>query len=79
MRTTRYGEERTYRVKSGRTKARAAVKPVIVTQLVDLDALLVLGLMRHRLRHHQQLRVTLGGEGGVGDQIGSDVEMLLER
>lgn len=36
--------------------------------------------MRHLLCHHQRLRVRLGGAVlGVRDQVGGNVEMLLER
>lgn len=68
----------TYRRKLGRAEARSAIKPVIVAQLVDLDALLV--LMRHRLCHHQGLGIVPRDElATVAHQIGREVEMLLQR
>lgn len=63
--------------KLGGTEARAAVKPVVVAQLIDLDALLV--LMRHRLRHHQGLGIVPRDElVAVAHQVGREVEMLLQ-
>lgn len=63
--------------KLGGTEARAAVKPVVVAQLIDLDALLV--LMRHRLCHHQGLGIVPRDElVAVAHQVGREVEMLLQ-
>lgn len=63
--------------KLGGTEARAAVKPVVVAQLIDLDTLLV--LMRHRLCHHQGLGIVPRDElVAVAHQVGREVEMLLQ-
>lgn len=43
----------------GGTEAGTAVEPVIVAELVDLDALLVRRVMRHRVCHHQGFGVPL--------------------
>ena len=51
--------EKTYRSERGSAEAGASVEPIIVAQLVDLDAPLVLRLMRHVLCHHQRLFVLL--------------------
>lgn len=68
-----------YLGKSRRAEAGTTVEPVIVAQLVDLDALLVRCLMRHRLCHHQRLGVALGGKAVISYQVRGDFEMLLER
>jgi hypothetical protein len=73
------GEHRyTYRRKGCGAKARPAIKPVVVAKLVDLDALLVRGLMRHLLCHHHRLGVRLRGERPVHGQVGGKFKMLLE-
>jgi hypothetical protein len=59
----------TYRDPAGVAEAGAAVEPVIVTQLVDLDAPPVRRLMRHRLCHHQRVGRRLGDDAVVGDQM----------
>lgn len=68
-------EKRAYRRKSGDAEASAAIKPVVITQLIDLDALLIRRRMRHRLCHHQRLGVLLGGDvvasRGICAEIGS--------
>lgn len=71
-------KSQTYRRKLGGTEACSAIKPVIVAQLVDLDALLV--LMRHRLCHHRGLGIVPRDSelATVADQIGDQVEMLLQ-
>lgn len=64
------------------TEASAAVEPVIVAKLVDLDTLLVRRLMRHRLcRHRQRLFfVEVGSQATVVlEEFGREVEVLLER
>lgn len=63
------------------TEAGAAVEPVVVTELVDLDAPPVGRLMRHGLCHHQRLLVPgVGGNAPVAcEEVGCDVEVLLER
>ena len=68
----------TYDEKGRGAKAGAAVKPVIVAQLIHLDAPLVRRLMRHRLCHHQRLGVPLRGELTIGDQVRRKFKMLLE-
>jgi hypothetical protein len=70
---------RTYSGEGRSAKAGAAVEPIIVAQFINLDALLIRGLMRHRLCHHQRLGVPLGREVVIGYQIRSDVEVLLQR
>ena len=59
-------------------EAGAAVEPVIVAELVDLDAPLVRRLMRHRLCHHQGLGRRLVDDGAVVDQMRrrSSVELM---
>ena len=69
----------TYGKPCGGAEAGASVEPVIITELVDLDALLVGRLMRHRLCHHQGFRATLGGNPAVCDEIERKVEVLLQR
>ena len=69
----------TYRDEASGAEASASVKPVVVTQLVDLDALLVGRGMRHRLCHHQGLGFPLGSDAIVGEEIGGEIQMLLER
>ena len=54
---------------AGIAEAGAAVEPVVVAELVDLDAPLVRRLMRHRLCHHQRLGRRLGDDAVVGDQM----------
>lgn len=58
------GSDKTYRRKRGRAEAGPSVEPVIVAQLVDLDAPLVLRLMRHVLCHHQCFLALFRGETG---------------
>lgn len=55
--------EGTYRSESSGAKAGASIEPVIVAQLVDFDAPLVLRLMRHVLCHHQGLLVVVQRDG----------------
>jgi hypothetical protein len=68
-----------YRKEGSGAKARAPIKPVIVAQLINFDALPVCRLMRHRVCHHQRL-------GGVlrwyivvlQEKLGCRIEMVLE-
>ena len=64
-------------------EASSSVEPVIVAELVDLDALLFRRLMRHGLCHHQQVRSPLWdgatGAAAAANQLWREVEMLLER
>lgn len=70
----------TYRHEACEAEAGAAIEPVIVTELVDLDALLIRRLMRHRLCHHQRfglrLLLWLRGDVAIGEQARCDVEMM---
>lgn len=59
-------------------EAGSAIKPVIVAQFIDFDALLVRRLMRHLLCHHQRLGVRLGGERPIRGQVWSNLKMLLK-
>lgn len=59
-------------------EARAAVEPVIVAQLVDLDPLPPTRRIRHRLCHDQRLWFALGAVGQVAQDAGGEVEVLLE-
>lgn len=68
----------TYLHKSSGAEAGASVEPVIVAQLVDLDAFLVRRMMRHGLCHHQWFGAPLGAETGVAEDIGGEVEVLLK-
>lgn len=74
------GNSTAYRDEAGGAETGAAVKPVIVAKLVDLDALLVgRRLMRHGLCHHQALDGLVSDvdvEGGVAEQVGCDIEMV---
>ena len=63
----------------GGTEARASVEPVIIAQLVDLDAPAVRRLMRHRLGHHQRLRFHPGYPTIVGEKIRRKIKVLLQR
>lgn len=69
----------TYRDKGSGAEARASVVPIIIAQLVDLDAPPVRRLMRHRLRHHQRLRFDPGYPALVDEEIWREIEMLLKR
>lgn len=69
----------TYGNKGGSTEARAAVEPVIIAQLIDLDAPPVRRLMRHRLCHHQRLGFHLGYPAIVGEETWGEIKMLLKR
>lgn len=55
--------------KLGGAEAGAAIKPVIVSKLVDLDALLVRRVMRHRVCHHQGFGVPLWDALIVVEQV----------
>ena len=68
----------TYSLEARAAEACASVEPVIVTELVDLDALLIGGLMRHGLCHHQRIGLPLGSEVRVRSQIRGKFEMLLQ-
>lgn len=68
----------TYSLEARAAEAGASVEPVIVTELVDLDALLIGGLMRHGLCHHQRIWLSLGSEVRVRSQIRCKFEMLLQ-
>ncbi len=69
----------TYRDEAGGTKASATVKPVIVTELVDLDTLLVRRRMRHELCHHRRFgRPFRDGRCKITEQVWREFEMLLE-
>lgn len=59
----------TYRHEAGIAEAGAAVEPVIVAELVDLDAPLVRCLMRHGLCHHQRFGRRLGDDAAIGDEV----------
>ena len=63
------------------TEARTAIEPVVVAELVDLDAPPVGRLMRHGLCHHQRLLLpgVCGNAPVVREEVGGDVEVLLER
>lgn len=66
----------------GSTEAGAAIEPVIISKLVDLDTLLIRRLMRHRLcRHRQRLfGLEVGRQAtAVLEEFGREVEVLLER
>lgn len=56
-------KRRTYLHEPGGTEAGASIEPVIIAQLVDLDALFVRRLMRHGLCHHHRLNAPLGIRG----------------
>lgn len=60
-------------------EAGAAVEPVIISKFINLDALLVRGLMRHRLCHHRRLGVALRDDDTIVPyQARGDIEMLLQ-
>lgn len=67
----------TYNRKGRGAEARAAVEPVIVAQLIDLDALFVRRLMRHRLCHHHRLGFPLRDGMIIRDQVRGECEVLL--
>ena len=68
----------TYSLKARAAEAGASVEPVIVAELVDLDALLIGGLMRHGPCHHQRLGLSLDSEVRIRSQIRGEFEMLLQ-
>jgi len=78
---TEEGKE-AYRNVSGGAEAGASVEPVIVSELVDLNALSVSCLMRHRLCHHRRLSVPLWDNGmgseQIGCEVGREIEMLRD-
>lgn len=65
----------------GSAEACASVKPVIVAELVDLDAPPVGRLMRHSVCHHRRLLFpSFCGNALVAcEEVGRDVEVLLQR
>lgn len=63
----------THRYERGRTEASAAVKPVIITELVDLDTFLIGRLMRHRVCHHHGFGVPLGDNPAVAEEIRREI------
>lgn len=71
----------TYIEEVGTAEAGAAVEPVIVAELVDLDAPPVGRLMRHGVCHHRRLLFpAFCGDALVArEEVGRDVEMLLQR
>lgn len=79
------GQERegTHDLQRGGAEAGAAVEPVVVTKLVDLDALLIRRRMRHGLCRHRQRLVGLQVVSQAGvvvlEQLGGQVEVLLQR
>lgn len=78
----RRGRRKSYLNELGRTEAGASVEPVVVAQLVDLDAAPVglLSLMRHCLRHHRLIGVPSVGRDAivVREEVGRNVEVLLQ-
>lgn len=66
----------TYRDEARETEAGAAVEPVIVAELVNLDASLIRRLMRHRLCHHQRFGRRLSEDVAIGDQVWCDLELM---
>lgn len=69
----------TYAHESCGAEAGAPVEPVIVAQLVNLDALPIRRLMRHGLCHHQRFRAPLRrGEATVADeQVRAEVQIQV--
>ena len=65
--------EETYRSVRSSAKASPSVEPVIVAELIDFDAPLVLGLLRHVLRHHRRVFALLQRDVGLvlGRQTGA--------
>lgn len=61
----------------GGAEAGTAIEPVIVTEFVDLDALLVRCVMRHRVCHHQGIGVPLRDGLIVVEQVVGQIEMLV--
>ena len=73
------GKRKPYLGKGRDAEAGTAVEPVTVAEFINLDALLVRGLMRHRLCHHRRLGVALRDDNAiVCYQARGDVEVLLE-
>lgn len=68
----------TYSLKARAAEAGASIEPVIVAEFVDLDALLIGGLMRHGLCHHQRLGLSLDSEVRIRNQIRGKFEVLLQ-
>lgn len=68
----------TYSLVARATESGTSIEPVIVAQFVNLDALLVGGLMRHGLCHHQRLGLSLDSEVRIRGQIRGNFEMLLQ-
>ncbi len=72
----RHGCGATYRHETREAEAGAAVEPVTLAELIDLDALLIRRLMRHRLCHHQRFGRRLRDDVVIAEQVRCDVEMM---
>lgn len=69
----------TYRGVRGGAETGPSVKPVIVSEFVDLDAPLISRRMRHGLCHHRLRAFHLGDDSGSVDEIGGEFQVLLQR
>lgn len=69
----------TYRDVGGGAETSPSVEPVIVSEFVDLDAPLIGRRMRHGLCHHRLRAFLLGDDSGSFDEIGDQVQVLLQR
>ncbi len=80
-RDRRKGCDKAYSIEGGCTEAGAAIKPVIVAKLVDLNSSPIRRRMRHRLCRHRQrvFGVHLSPKTIVVQKLGREIQVLLKR